>query len=619
MFNLVNHKSLIAPHYYEARLDCIRMGNKYQRVYLITQFPEEFSFGVLHYAFRDPAVKLFYVTRLVKESMVKPLNDEVARLKRKYRDEKEEVGRSTIVKRMKLLQETINELVYSKDRSVDVLMGFIVSSDDEETLKDTCDLFTNTLSANYQFGFDEITGLQEEIFKSIIPLWKQTGLTKDLDYRYRIPLSSVSAAILWPFRYDEMIDKNGMLLGYTTHSNGIVKFNPFLWEDDASSAASKQITAGSIIIEGQTGSGKTQTINKFARYFLRRGIPFIWIDPHNQNAKIVKKYHGRYILFGTADAKINPLDLRLQDFLDDDAMYGKDPYDTDLAKKDAIRTFKTVVKLYHRSNLAEVEKALNVVDEIIMHTYERKGITAPSFKVYSNQDYPIISDVLEDIKKAIEIRKAQNLPDDAVLKQLINLELYIEPLVQADGIYFNGHTTADFESENDLLLGFGTKKLDSCDKNIKEPVYHLIMRLFESHLYDASRKCAGIWDEFQKVALNGYLLPKCSDAFRSVRKYHSILVLGMQEPGDLASSVMVDGAAASSYGEAIMNNATYKIILMLQEQALKKAASMLDLSDDEIDLIKNFRTGQALFLRGNNERYVMNIYASKAEIDELKL
>jgi|GEM_PF-3523803 len=611
-------KSLLSPNYIHLGKDYLKIGDVYHKVLLVEQFPEWFDFGLLDEAFNGvPYVKYSYVSSQEKENLGRYLTTELNRLAREISDEKKN---AELVYRLQqqydALQTVAQDMALSKDRNIGILLCIMVTSKDQQELKDNVESIKSALSTGYGFKVNEAPLLQEVLFKTVLPFWSKNELVSDLDYRYRIPMTARSAAMLFPFYYEDLQDKNGLLVGTTQGCGGLFKQNPFLWLDNPPQAQLESINAGTMVIVGKNGSGKTTLLGKYINYMMRERVRVVWLDPHNQNANYVKTYGGKYVYFGATNNIINVLQLRRVD--NDSEASPIDAYDTELAKAEAIRDFKELVKLYQANNLSEVEKALNVIDDIIYKTYERFGITEKTFRHYKNNEYPIIKDVLKVLQEEIKIRKAQgSKEEDVYLTQLINLELYIKPLVMADGAYFNGYTSVDFKDNNELLLGFGTKLLDEQADNIKNAMYYLIMKQIKDIVYDGTRKCCGVIDEFQRLALNGAILPQVSDCIRSVRKFNSIFILGMQEPKDLNSDVVVRGAAAKSYGNAIMNNSTYKVIMQLDDSAIGAAKELMDISEEEVNRIRYFQRGQALFLR-EKRPYFIDVYASPKEIQAIR-
>ena len=615
---LVDIKSLIAPKLIDIHKDYIRIGDTYQRLLLVEGLPELFGFGLFCSALNSEAnLKYYYVTRPMRENMSRSLSAEVKRKNEEIRRE-----RSDHVKRERLrlevdnLQTTIEDIAASSNIALDLMIVLVVYARSLQELEDRATAITTRLETTYKFKIANLQFLQDVIFKTVVPFWKKTELTKDLNYRYRVPLSTRSTVMLWPYFYEDVRDPDGLLMGYTLPSRGLCIFNPFLWEDNPEIARPLGITAGSTAFFGMTGAGKTTALTKLANLCLRKQIRLIWFDPNNQNYRYIIKNKGRYISFGTKNNIINVLELKRVGDGNENSLV--DPYDTALAKAECIRDFKEIVKLYNPNNLKEVEKALNIIDEIIYEVYDDFNITASNFKNYKSTDYPIIEDVLKKIRKQIEERRNANYHDDVKLAQLNNLDLFITPLCMADGQYFNGHTTLDFNNSDDMLFGFGTKLLDNAPDNIRNCIYYLVVREVASVLYDSSKQCACIWDEFEKVALNGYTLPMVSDLVRMVRKYHSIMILGMQEPSDLATDIVIRGATARSYGTAILNNCTYKIVMKLEDKAIGDLAELIRLSDSDIDRITDLVTGRAVFFRNKNH-YLIDIYANQHDIDALKV
>lgn len=609
---LFNLRSLAVPKYFKNYGKYLKIGDKLVKIYLVTQLPEEFDFGLLPTAFANlDNTRYFYKAMPLSKNMDKEIQNELNNLEEKYNKEKNDVRKDRLAADINKLKLNIQDLIASNNYVMDMMMGIFVFGDNEIELKDNCARVVNRLNIKYGFKLLEINEIQEELYKEFIPLFKQTGLVKTLQYNYRIPISSRSLAGLWHYHYEEVKDYKGYLIGYEATQGGLVKFNPFLWLDDKDVAHMQNINAGNIFIPGSTGSGKTTLLNKLYESLVKQNVDLIWIDPENVNQYLVEKYGGKYIFFGLPNNIINVLELRRIGVDEDENI---DTYDTSIAISNAIRDFKEVLKLYHENDLKDVHTALNVIDDIVIEAYKRKGINNPSFKNYSSKDYPIIEDVYNILVEKINQRKTTSIGDDYVLAQYTKLEVYIKPLILSEAKFFNGHTNVNF-NEGSNILGFGTKLLNNVNQTLKNAIFFLIMQHTAAFAYQKERRSALLLDELHQYALAGFSLPILSDLTRRVRKYNTINIMATQEPADLTSPVLVNGVPVSNYGRAILNNTTYMFLMYLKKEAADGLNTLLDLSEIELNQIKQFKKGQAIFVKGQ-QHYFIQVYCNQEELKE---
>lgn len=608
-WKFINQKTLATPKLFKDEGVHLRISDKYCRIYKVDLFPKCFDFGLLNYAFNGLPVKVFYKTKPLRTDMSKAITKERNKLEKEYYKEKNTVIKERKKADIEELDMMIQDLVSSNNYVLDITMIVLIYGDDKVELEDNCKSFLPRLTVSYGFTLSPLDLRQEEMFKELVPLWNSSGLVKDLQYEYALPLSTRSVAGMWNFYYEEVKDYKGFLLGYELNKGGLIQWNPFLWLDDPFRATQQRITAGNIFICGSTGSGKTTALTKIFKNLVTRKIKTIWIDPENKNETLVKQYKGKYVCFGLPDNIINVLSLRRVGVDEEEGSIS--PYDTNLAISNSIRDFKEILKLYHSEIAKEVHEACNVFDEIILETYKRHGIVESNFSCYKEIDYPIISDVAEVLDEYIEKRKKEQITDDYLLQQYVKLQAYLKPFLSSEAHYFNGHTNVDLGA-GQTILGFGTKLLNNANDSLKNSVFYLLFQYASGFAYESSGRSAILWDEFHKYALIGYCLAILSDLQRRVRKYNTINILATQEPADIASDVLIRGVAAKTHGKAILNNSTYKLIMNLSKDATAALDQLVSINDVEKKMIESFMLGQGLLIKGS-DHYNIQVYISEEE------
>ena len=69
-----------------------------------------------------------------------------------------------------------------------------------------------------------------------------------------------------------------------------------------------------------------------------------------------------------------------------------------------------------------------------------------------------------------------------------------------------------------------------------------------------------------------------------------------------------------THGKAIFDNASYYLVMGLRKQAVDDLAKLIDLNESEMESIKYYNQGEALFICGN-KRMKIQIVITQEELD----
>ncbi|MGB4984540.1 MAG: hypothetical protein WBO70_02060, partial [Erysipelotrichaceae bacterium] len=333
----------------------------------------------------------------------------------------------------------------------------------------------------------------------------------------------------------------------------------------------------------------------------------IWIDPENKNVYMTKKFGGTFINWGVPGNQINIFDLKPISSDDENIKL----YDTETAIYNAIDDIKMILKLYHYNIKESLHEALNEIDPIVVETYKRKGITFDlSFKGLPLSSYPTFSDL--NCVLLEEMEKSDNKTQKDLLYKLLSA---IKPLINSHKNYFDGVTTINENNKNDIL-SFGTKSLKEKDQGLKDSLNYIMFRYAWSKCLNLNEDTAFVLDEAHEMILEGVTAKELASIYRRSRKYNNCAVIGTQEPRDLSSDVLIDGVVMNVHGKSILNNSTYKIIMMLEKAPVESLGEMIALNTNEMYSILDYVRGEALFICGN-KKYEIEVLASEKELKEM--
>ena len=95
---------------------------------------------------------------------------------------------------------------------------------------------------------------------------------------------------------------------------------------------------------------------------------------------------------------------------------------------------------------------------------------------------------------------------------------------------------------------------------------------------------------------------------RRARKYNTGTILITQQPTDFAAPNLI------VHGKAIFDNASYYLVMNLKKQAVEDLGLLIDLNESEMDSIKYYNQGEALFICGSR-RMRVRVLCTQEELD----
>lgn len=597
-------KSRIAPQPIQEKDNYYKIGNTYIRNLVVTQLPPEFGLGMLSYYTSNPNIKVYVKTSQLKMDISVPLNKEYKEKENEWKKTKDIELKERLENQLVSMNEYIRDIVANNDKTLNVTMVFSIKADTKEQLEDNYLELRSTLRMD-GFKVEALSMGQLDLFKYTTPLFTSTGFSATLEDNLGVPITTKSFAGMWPYTFETMKDKKGFLFAREKNNSGVIIWDPFLYLNDKAKAQERNTLAANIVIFGKTGSGKTTTEDLILRDYIKKKIKLIWTDPENKNQYLTKKYGGTFIKWGSKKSRINIFDLKPITVDEDEDEV--DPYDTELAIYNVIDEFKNVIRLY-KPKIAD--DTLDVISETIVELYKRFKIDFETdFRSKTYEDYPTLS----DFDKQCEIEQVKYENDPKAKRKLDaydDLRMKIKPMLIEHKYYFDGHTTIGIEQEGRDILSFGTKILLSKPKELRDAMNYIMFSYIRSICLDENVVSASAFGEASSYLLEGKAAEEIATIYRRSRKYRNSAILDTQEPQDLNNSLI------KVHGSAIMNNATYKIIMQLEKKAISHLDELITLNDSEIDVIEMFGMGEALFIAGDKHMTV-NVLATEKELEEM--
>ena len=586
----MSFKSELAPKGLQFNPSDFVISDKYATILTVISYPRFIGPGYLSNLTNMSGVKMVIKHIPVPFSVLaKMLNKEISDLRSRYQQEKDRTVQERIRQDVDSLEYFIQQFTAAQTRTFDFQMHIMITADTREDLEIKKLTLKNYLDA-MELRAIPLKFEQESVLKSILPIFD----AQPIEMRIGTPMPSPTMAAMYPFIFDSIKDTGLSTLLGVDFSGGVILFNQFLYQLKKENNRNN----ANMIILGTSGSGKSTAAKLLLRSHIRNGYQIVAIDPEGEITEMTKMYGGEVVDLGKGGefGMVNPLEIVMD--ADEDEIKSGLGY-TVLTK--TIQSLKAFMKYY---DLDIEEDVLTLFSEVVQDTYIRFGIDYNTdFSKFTSKDFPIFQDVYATIKGRLTAMTEKTHERDVMER----LELKIRPLTRELKYYFNGHTSIATSSD---FIVFNIKELMNADENIRNallfnvlkfawglclnPNVNSIMSVDEAHVLLGARNVLGA--EF------------LAQMQRRARKYNTGTIIITQQPSDFAApDVLI-------HGKAIFDNASYYLVMGLKKQAVDDLAKLIDLNDNEIDSIKRYSQGEALFVCGNR-RMRINIIVTDEELE----
>ena len=586
----ISLKSQLAPKGLQFNPGDFVISDKYATILSVISYPKFISPGYLSTLTSMSGIKIVIKHIPVPfNTMSKMINRQVADLREKYRQEKDQTAKERIRQDAESLEAFISMLASSQSRIFDFQMHIMINADTKEDLELKKVNVKNYLDA-MELRAISLRFEQEKVLKSILPIFP----SQDIEERIGTPIPTPTIAAMYPFIFDSIKDPGLSVLLGVDFSGGVILFNQFLYQIKKE----KNKNNPNMIILGTSGSGKSTAAKLLLRSHIRNGCQIVAIDPENELEEMTRTFGGDVVDIGKGGeyGLINPLEVIID--ADDEEISQGLGYTVLTRTLQSLRAF---MKYYDPSIGEDV---LNMFSEIVQDTYKRFGIDFNTdFSKFTSADYPTFSDVYATIRGRL-----MSLTEQTKEKDIIQtLELKIRPLVKELKFYFDGKTTITANSD---FMVFNIKEFMNSDTNIRNALFFNILKYAWGLCLDTSVNTILMVDEAHVLlgTNNEQGADFLAQVQRRARKYNTGTIVITQQPSDFSSPAII------TQGKAIFDNSSYYLVMGLRKQAVEDLSLLIDLNENEKDSIKRYSQGEALFVCGNR-RMRINVVVTQEELE----
>lgn len=583
-------RSEVAPKGLHFGLSDFTISDKYATIITIVSYPKTIYPGFLASLTSMSGIKIVAKhIPLPFSVMSKMLNKQIADLKTRYVEEKDQTIKERIRLDYESLESFITMLASSQSKIFDFQMHIMILADSKEELEMKKVNVKNYLDAMEMRGLS-LRFEQEKLLKSIIPIFPN----QDVEQRIGTPIPTPTLAAMYPFIFDSIKDPGLSTLLGVDFSGGVILFNQFAYQTTKENNRNN----ANLIILGTSGSGKSTAAKLMLRSHIRNGYQIVAIDPENELYEMTKSYGGESIDLGKGGeyGMVNPLQVVVD--ADEDEIKEGLGY-TVLTR--TLQFLKGFMKYYDPSIEEDV---LTMFSEVVQDTYRRFGIDFNSnFYDYKPNDFPTFSDVYATIKGRL-LSMTDRTQERMIMEKL---ELKIRPLTQELKYYFDGHTTVT--SDTDFIV-FNIKELMNSADNIRNALFFNVLKYAWGLCLNKDTNTALMVDEAHVLLSDQNSLGAdfLAQVQRRARKYNTGSIIITQQPSDFAAPMVI------TQGKAIFDNASYYLVMGLKKQAVEDLGRLIDLNDNEKESIKRYSQGEALFVCGSR-RMQINVTLTPEELD----
>lgn len=430
---------------------------------------------------------------------------------------------------------------------------------------------------------------------------------------YGIPLSEISrmgernmpiSTLLggFPMANPGLNDEGGYYLGKTTN-NRMVMLNMWLRGND-------RVNSNWLIL-GPPGIGKSTTLKQIILLEYAFGTRIIMMDWEKEYVNMA--YHpdinGDVINCSGGDrGRINPLQARktavvhavdlepgedLEEYMVFDESNGSD-----------LSLYIQQLKVFFRLKFGKEDFTPGIealLEQNLIRLYEEHGITwETDVSTIPNDKWPIPKELRDMIVEEGERGRKEGISNYRFDNYEKLADLLFSMAEGAESWMWNGYTT--LESDANFVDLVVSSLLDADEKVKRAQFFNILSWSWTELSKDRKQRIVFGMDEGHLVVDPEYpdIMKYMRNYSKRLRKYEGALWFITHSVVDLSDP------AVKRYGQAIMDNSCYKLIMGCDGKNLAEAQKTFNLSENEVNLLRQQKRGQGILFAGKT-RLTLNV------------
>lgn len=596
-----NFLNIIQPSAIDFDARGTALGENVGKIYAVTRYPFSADYGWM-----APLCNLDGTATTVEfhyteaDNLVQIFNKQISEIKGNMSALKNESDRQIAEKKIKDLKRLIHRLSVKKEPVGYANIMLHIQAPDKETLEDRIKSVSGDVAVN-NCNIKLLTKRQGKALKVIAPYGLPDADVSSMGLR-NMPLSTFVGG--FPMANPGLNDKEGYYLGKT--SNGrIVICNPWL--------RGKDRTNSNWFISGVPGVGKSTAGKDVIIMEYAYGARIIILDVNNEFIDLalhpdingdVLYCAGEAPKPGTKSARINPLQARQMAVVTEeeceDLGLDKEEYllfhDTSSGLAIHIQHLRIFFNLYFGKEefTAGVRARL---EECLIQTYEKFGITFQSdLSKIPAEKWPVLTDLYQTVEAGCG-RAGLSEYEQETYERLRDL---LFPVGKGADQLWNGPTT--LESNNDFVDLVTSGLMETDEKVKRAQSYNVLSWCNEEATRNRDEKVNIVVDEGYMYVDPDYpdIMKYMRNMSKQFRKFEAAFIFITHAPADILEPEV------KRYGQAIIDNACYKLIMGCDGKNLEETQELLNLTDKEVSILAQKNRGQGIFFAGNT-RMILKI------------
>lgn len=577
--------NMISPMGFRLYKNKLTIGENTGKVYGVTRYSENVDYGWMEPLMNIPGtIAEVSYEPLPEGDAMDVINNNMKVLNRKLN----ETSDPLLVKKLQVSLDNSNKMLDDlcrKEESVGAVSTTIMTVAQDEYIE-KADSRVKGECKKGKHRYRLLSDMQKEGYQHMSPSYvKSKRIGEILDKP--APLRSILGG--FPFASSGFNDGSGYLFGNLTDSSNSVSSNMILdiWK------RGQDRNNSHLVIMGKPGVGKSTKLKDIILMEFAMGTRLLIIDPEREYKTLCEKLGGTWINAGGGTGKINPLQVRVLP-TDPDEDGEKESGLPDLA------AYLMHLRAWFQMACPDITiSQLNELENILLKTYNRFNMNWDSdYTKFKNTDYPIMSDVYEDIEKELKTVTPEETQKES---DLLALKGFISSMVTGSTQFlWNGHTTINLDSK---IVVVDTHDLqNNAPDYIKGAQYYNILTwMWIEASKDRKEKTMIVADEAylmidRKIPQSLVFL---RNGLKRGRKYEISFALVSHSVVDFLDD------SVKMYGQAILDAASIKILMGCDGQNLKDTVDQYNLTEAEESTLELQQKGLALMIIGRMHMKVM--------------